>query len=129
MRNHVSGLSLYFNHLPVQAEARCYLSLTKALKAVKVKLRNPEVEVGRFRVIFPVVLESGSYLELDATAGCKQYDERGGLVSEAKPRGQIPLLATGDTPLRFTCEGPSGLAARAHVTVITHGNPVAPSGE
>ena len=106
VRRHVSGLNLYFNDLPAQAEATCYFSQIKALKAVKVKLRNPAVQIGGRRIAFPGTLESGAYLELNSASDCKHYDERGTLLEEVKPQGDIPLLAAGDIPVRFACEGP-----------------------
>jgi len=117
---------LYLNNLPPQVDVTCYLSPIKALKTVKVKLANPSVEVNGQRLVFPLTLESGAYLECDAGAGYRQYDERGALLSQGRPLGSSPNLSPGANRLCFACEGPAGLAARADVTVISYGSPLSP---
>jgi hypothetical protein len=69
-------------------------------------------------------LEGGSYLELDPATGCKHYDERGLLLGDVKPQGEMPILAAGQNRVKFACEGPPGLATRAEVTLISYGPPL-----
>jgi hypothetical protein len=123
VRNHVSELNLYFNNLPPGEGVTCFLSPIKALKAEKVTLRNPSVAVGGRRVVFPVALESGAYLELTSPADCRLYDERGALVRQFHLEEEVPLLAAGANQVTFACEGPKSLHARAKVTVISCGEP------
>ena len=123
VRNHVSELNLYFNNLPRGENVRCYLSPIKALRVAEIELRNPSLEVGGKRLVFPVALRSGSYVEMLSPSDCRHYDARGALVGKVAPRGEIPTLAPGDNEVRFTCEAPRGYHARASVTVITAGQP------
>ncbi len=123
-RNQMINLSLYYNELPPDQEVRCYLSQIKALPTAKVKLRNPSVTIGGKKIVFPVALESRCYIEFNSLADCKLYDERGALVQQVQPRGEVPRLAAGDNQLKFACEGPEGFSARAKVTVITCGKPL-----
>jgi hypothetical protein len=96
----------------------------KALPVVKVKLANPTVSVGDRKLVFPVALESGQYIEMESATDCKLYDERGALIQQVTPQGDVPRLASGDNALTFTCTPPEGHAARANVTVITLGEPL-----
>jgi len=120
---HGDGLNLYFNNLPAHDSVTCFLSPIKALPTKKVTLRNPAVEISGRRITFPVALESGAYLEFESESDCRLYDERGALIRRIQPRGERPLLASGENQVHFTCKGPEGCRARANVTVISHGEP------
>ena len=120
IRGHVSGLSLYLNNLPPTQGATLLLSPIKALPTVKVKLANPTIRVGGKAIVFPVSLESGAYIEFASKGDCKLYDERGAIVQNVEPQGEVPALASGGNDVTFACEGP---AARAVVTVISQGEP------
>ena len=121
IRDHVSALKLYFNNLPPGETVTCMLSPIKALQTVKAKLRHPAVIVNGRQIVFPVTLESGCWLEFTSSADCKLYDERGAMVQHVKVDSEVPTLAAGQNELRFACEAPPGLRARAKVTVISSG--------
>ena len=126
VRSHVSELNLYFNLLPPGAEAACLLSPPKALGVRKIKLTNPAVEIAGKRIVFPVTLESGCYIEMESPSDCRLHDARGALVRKITPQGAPPLVPAGPSPATFTCQPPaSGLRARARVTLITTGKPLA----
>jgi hypothetical protein len=119
----VSELNLYYNDLPPQESVTCFLSPIKALKTEKVTLRNPSVQIGDRDVVFPVALESGAYLELTPPSDCRLYDPRGALLRRLQLEGEVPFLASGENRVKFLCEGPQGLHARAKVTLISYGEP------
>jgi hypothetical protein len=136
IRDHVSELNLYVNEVPPQDGIACHLSPIRALRTAKVKLQNPSVEIGGKRLVFPVALESGSYIEFASPTDCKLYDERGAVVQDVKPQGDAPTLAAGDSQVKFACDGAPVPAAppgkgqpagpyrpRARVTLITAGEP------
>jgi hypothetical protein len=124
MRQHVTGLNLYFNNLPARQEVACDLSPIKALRTVKAALSNPALEIGGRRLLFPVTLASGDYLEFDPAAGGIHYDQRGAILGKVTPEGPPPRLAPGKNQVQFACLGPKGLAARAEVTLISYGEPL-----
>jgi len=124
IRDHVSALNIYYNNLPPKAAVRCVLRPIKALPVVKVVLANPALTVGGSKLIFPVILESGQYIELESPTDCALYDERGALRRKLAPQGDLPRLAAGDNRIAFTCGQPADAPARAHVTVITQGEPL-----
>ncbi len=120
----VSKMTLYLNNLPPGEEATCCLSPVKALRTRKVVLHHPTVTVGDKRLVFPVDLESGMYLEFESPDDCRVYDERGNLLQWLKPQGEVPSLASGENRLAFSCRGTEGFRSRAEVTVITSGPPL-----
>ncbi len=126
IRSHLSALNLYINEVPAKGSATCFLSPIKMLPTVSVKLTNPTIELNGQRLVFPVSLQSGWYLEFDGSEEAVVFDERGAVVQKLKPEGQPPQLRTGQNQLRFSCQGPDGLHHRAKITVISYGEPIGP---
>jgi hypothetical protein len=122
--NRVGGFSVYCNDLPPRQEVRCFLGPVKALPVVKVKLGNPAVVINGRRIVFPVTLESGQFIEYEGPADCRWHDERGAIIQRITPQGDPPNLAPGENPVSFTCDGPAGYNTRAQITVITQGPPL-----
>ena len=91
---------------------------------LKVKLSNPTLVIGGQRLVFPVTLESGQFIEYEGPADCRLHDERGAILQRITPRGDEPKLASGENPVSFTCDGRTGYNTRARVTVITQGPPL-----
>ena len=69
IRHSVSALTVYYNNLPPKEGVRCYISPIKALPERKARLVNPTVNVNGGKIVFPVVLESGQYIDLSPNAG------------------------------------------------------------
>lgn len=123
IRSHVNALNLYCNHLPPRGELKCRIGPIVAVPVVKVKLANPAITVGGHKLVFPVTLESGQYIEMESAADCRLYDERRALIQQVTPQGGVLTLAPGGNPVAFSCAPPEGHAARANVTIITQGDP------
>ncbi|MCS7305425.1 MAG: hypothetical protein NZ602_10015 [Thermoguttaceae bacterium] len=124
IRSHVSALHLYINEVPAKGSTTCLLSPIKVLPTVAVKLTNPTIELNGQRLVFPVNLQSGWYLEFYGQDEAVVFDQRGAVVQKVKPEGQTPILRSGENRLRFTCQGPEGLSHRAKITIITYGEPL-----
>jgi len=124
IRSHVSALNVYCNNLPAGGNLKCSIGPIVAVPVVKVKLANPTIAIGDKKLVFPVTLESGQYIEMESATDCKLYDERGALIQQLSPQGDVPTLASGDNGIAFTCGEPEGHAARANVTIITLGEPL-----
>lgn len=117
IKEHTSGLNLYFNNLPPGQTATCYLGPIKALPVRKTTLERPALSLNGQRVEFPVAMPSGSYLEV-GRSGAVLYDERGArLQSLTLPA--MPRLRPGANQIEFTSATP----ARAKITLITQGAP------
>jgi len=117
----VASLGLWYNHLPANGKAVCCLSPIRAVPLVSATLVNPVVTIGGKRIVFPVKLKSGSYLEFHSPSDCKAYGPKGDLIGPVKLQGDVPTLRSGDNPVTFTCDGPTDVSARARVTVICKG--------
>ena len=89
------------------------------------KLSNPTVTIGGQRVVFPITLESGQYVEYEGPGNCCVRNERGEILGRIAPQGEIRALAAGDNAIGFACEGPAEVQARANVTLISQGQPLA----
>ena len=108
LRNRVGGLNIYYNNLPPSENVKCFIGPVKALPAVKVRISNPAVAIGAGRIVFPVTLESGQFIEYEGPEDCRLHDERGAILQRIKPQGNVPTFAPGENPVRFTCDGPAG---------------------
>jgi hypothetical protein len=121
----VESLNLYYNNLPARGSARCYLSPIRALPTVKTKLCNPAVTVGGKRIVFPVEVESGCYLEFRSMDDCKLHGPKGELLADVRPQGEVPTLEPGENQVTLQSDLPSGPTPRAYVWLITQGEFVA----
>jgi hypothetical protein len=124
LRNRVGSFSIYYNDLPPNGEVKCFLGPVKALPVVKVQINNPTVVIGGQPIVFPVTIESGQFIEYEGPADCRWHDERGAIVHQITPQGDVPELAAGENAVSFTCTGPAEYNTRVKVTVITQGPPL-----
>ena len=127
IRHAVSGLSIYYNNLPTNEEVQCYISPIKVLPVRKIRLVNLTVSVNGKRIVFPVTLESGQYLEFFTSSECQVYDERGKLIQKVTPQGEVPEVVVGDNEIVFSCKQIEGPNARAAVTIVLEGKPISSS--
>ncbi len=120
--SHVHALNLFYNNIPAKGMVACELSPVRALPAVKAKFRNPSVAIAGKTVVFPVEMESGSYLEFYSMSDCRLYGPSGELICSVQPCGDVPRLETGANAVRFSCEPPAGLNPRARISVVNYGD-------
>lgn len=118
----VAALGLWYNHLPPGQRAACYLSPVQALPLVSAKLVRPAVSIGGQRIVFPVEIESGCYLECQSAEDCYLYGPQGQRLRSVVPEGDLPSLEAGANEIRFACGDPAGASPRANVTVISFGD-------
>lgn len=118
--SHVEWLHLWLNNIGVGQKVTCYLSPVKALPLISSKISRPAIMVGGKTIVFPVEIESGSYLEFNGPDDCRLYGPKGDLMQHVKPEGEVPLLAPGENEIMFHCEK-STVRARANVAIISQG--------
>ncbi len=123
--NAIERLAVWYNNLPPGKQATCHISPIKAIPLVSGKLINPTVTIGGRTITFPVEISSGSYLELNGPTDCKLFGPKGEVLAEVKPQGPLPTLSAGANEVKFTAGSPDGLSARANVTIISQGKPLA----
>ncbi|MGV8135717.1 MAG: hypothetical protein AB2L20_10915 [Mangrovibacterium sp.] len=117
----VNKLQLWYNNLPGGKEVKCLIGPVKALPMVPAAIENPSVSIGGEKVVFPVRMESGMYLELNSPDDCKLYGSKGELLGEVALEGKIPYLIPGENEVSFLCAGPKDVNPRVQVTVISEG--------
>ncbi|MFC1452374.1 hypothetical protein ACFLSJ_03410 [Verrucomicrobiota bacterium] len=115
----VAHLGLWLNNLPPAEAVACRVSPIKALPLVEAVLRNPAVTINGTTVVFPVELETGSYIEFLPSADCKVYGKEGEPICEVQPEGPPPVLRPGRNTVAFTCEPEAHVNPRAKVTIIS----------
>lgn len=118
----IDKIQMWYNNIPEGKEISCFVGPVKALPLVSATIENPTVTIGGEKIIFPVSMESGMYLELNSASDCKLYGPKGELIKEVAVAGKIPSLLSGDNELSFTCDGPKGVNARVQLTVISEGD-------
>ncbi|MFH1741842.1 MAG: hypothetical protein ABIH23_22790 [bacterium] len=118
---HTEKLNVWCNDVPLQKEVECWIGPIKALPLVDITIENPTLTVGNQKIVFPVELQTGQYLEFYSLEDCKLYGKKGELLGEIRPRGGVPRLLQGENPITFTCDGPADVNARARVTVMSRG--------
>lgn len=118
IRSNTSSLSIYYNNLPVGDPVQCRIGPVVAVPVRKVKISDPSLEMNGSKIVFPIVLESGQYLELESLDRCTIFDERGTRLSSITPKGDVPIFKPGDNRVNFSCVAPEGFQARTKVTII-----------
>lgn len=120
----VASLGLWFNNLPPGQRAACSLSPVRAMPLVSTKLTRPAIALGGKRIVFPLEIESGCYLEFRPPADCQLFGPDGQPIRKVVPEGEVPWLEPGGNELRFDCGAEPGVSPRANVTVISFGEPL-----
>lgn len=121
--SNIDKLQFWYNNLPGKKEVRCLIGPVKALPAVPLTIENPEITLNGERLVIPVKMESGMYLELLSPADCKLYGPKGELLQEITLESKLPSLIPGDNKITFSCTGTKDVNTRVQVTVIGHGKP------
>ncbi len=116
----VHRFHLWYNNVPVGCTVTCYLSPIKALPLIKNQISRPSITVGGRKIVFPVTLESGFYLECFGPDDCRLCGPKGELIRQVRPEGEIPILEAKDNAIMFGC-GESTLRPRANITIIMQG--------
>jgi hypothetical protein len=122
--NKVDRLQLWYNNLPAGKEVSCVVGPVKAIPMVTGTIENPSITIGGEKVVFPVKMESGMYLEFSSFSDCKLYGSKGELLKEITPTGKNPDLVNGRNEITLSGDAPAGINARVQVTVIGEGKPL-----
>jgi hypothetical protein len=120
----IDKLQIWYNDLPAGKPVSCVIGQIKALRMVPVTIQDPCIMIGGEKLVIPVSMESGMYLELGSQSDCKLFGPKGELLKEVEIKGKVPLLKGGDNEVSFSCKGPASVSPRVQVTVISEGNPL-----
>jgi len=116
---HVNEINVWYNNIPRGESVQCYISPIRALPVVKTHLTNPRITIGNQSLLFPAVVESGQYIELDADLSCRLRNEAGAVIGKLLPKKETATfaLAAGRNALALTGDAPAIPRPRARVTV------------
>ncbi len=121
----IDKLQFWYNNLPNKREVTCLIGPVKALPTVPLTIENPEVIVNGEKIVIPVKMESGMYLELLSPTDCKLYGSKGELLQEITLESKVPSLTSGDNKISFSCASSTkDVNTRVQVTVIGYGRPL-----
>ena len=123
--NEIDKLQFWYNNLPAGKEVSCVIGPVKALPTTSLIVDNPEIIINEKKLVIPVRMESGMYLELLSPTDCKLYGSKGELLQEITLKDEIPSLEPGNNKLSFSCTNyATDVNTRVQVTVIGHGEPL-----
>lgn len=122
--NSIDKLQLWYNNLPADKDVKCTIGPVKALPMVPVDINNPSISIGTMKIVFPVKMESGMYIEFKSFSDCKLYGPKGELIKEIVPEGNVPVLSSGNNEIVFSCGDTGDISSRVQVTVISEGDPL-----
>ena len=119
---HISQVAIYLNNLPVGKSVEVTLSPVMALPTQSVVLKNPTLVLNGQTLALPLTLASGDFAEIEPDGLCTHYNAKGDPLASVRPV-TLPLLRVGENAIRFDCERPQGVSARAEVTINAFGTP------
>lgn len=120
----VDKLQIWYNNLPSGKQVETLIGSVKALPIVTSTIVNPEIMIGNEKIVFPVSMESGMYLEFKSATDCKLYGPKGEFIKEVQVQGKVPMLSAGENQVSFGAEPKSGVKPRVQLTIITEGKPL-----
>lgn len=118
----VDKLQLWYNNIPAAKEVECHVGPVKALQMVSAIIENPAIIIGEEKIVFPVKLESGMYLEFKSESDCKLYGPKGEFLKDVAIQGKAPVLKKGSNQISFICESSGDVNPRIQATIISEGD-------
>ena len=119
---HISQVAFYLNAIPAGGIADVTVSPVMALPTRPAVLKHPTLTVNGKTLSLPFALASGDFLELEPDGLCTLHNDQGVPLARARPEA-LPFLRAGENAIRFDCERPPQVSARAEVTVNSLGVP------
>lgn len=120
----IENLQFWHNKLPEGKEVNTVIGPVKAIPMITGTVENPSVTIAGEKIVFPVKMESGMYLEFRSLNDCKLYGSKGEFLGDVNPQGAVPELKKGNNEILFSGEGSGTCNTRLQVTVISEGLPL-----
>ena len=121
---HISQVAFYLNDLPPGESVDVTVSQVMALPTQAVVLKHPVLTLNGRALALPLTLASGDFAEVEPDGLCTHYNDKGDpLARVVCAAGERPTLLSGVNAVRFDCERPQGVNARAEVVFNTFGVP------
>lgn len=118
----IESVGIWYNNLPENEQVKSVIGPIKALSMVACTVKNPTLIINGEKLILPVQMRSGSFLEFKANNDCMLYGPKGEVITKVTLDGAIPALSAGDNHIRFSCDTVDGPSPRIKLTIISHGD-------
>lgn len=122
---HIERVSIFLNNIPANGETKVEIGNLDVYPHAKANISNLIVSVNGKKVVMPVELQSGEYLELESNGQGLKFSEDGTLVQRFTPVSdkQWPQLAEGGNSIELEAKSLNEFSPRAEVTLFTYGKP------
>jgi len=120
----VESISIWYNNLPKGQKTECVIGPVKALPMVACTVKNPAIAINGRKIILPVEMRSGSYLEFNEDNDCVLYGPKGEEIKKVILDGDVPMLLAGENQIRFSCDAVGEPAPRIKLTIISMDKPL-----
>ncbi len=122
---HICQINLLLNAIPAKGRVDIVVGPLLALPVLKGELTDLTLTVNGKRLLIPVTMTSGDYVELEGPDGAARFAENGTLIQRFTPQypDGVPVMKTGGNTLAFSATCDKGSSARAMVTAVTLGEP------
>jgi len=117
----LESVSVWLHHLPPHRETRLGLGKIQAVPVRAAPVKNPRLTINGQAIVFPVNLDSGSWIEGVRIDNCHAFGPKGEPLGRVVPRGEWPGLAAGANSVVFDCDEGGQAKPRARVTIWSAG--------
>jgi hypothetical protein len=115
----IAAVNFRWMRHPAADPVKCTIVLVEALAETESVLKNPEISIGVARMVIPMTLTTGDYLEFWGEGPGRVFN-RNGVQLSAVEMPKLPMLSTGENRISLNIDG----ATPAKLTTILLGEPL-----
>lgn len=119
--NCIDKLQIWLNNLPAGKEVNIEIGTIKALPLVENTIENPVIQIGENKLIFPVTMKPGMYMECSSAEDCSLFDAKGVYLKRVEPIGTL-TARTGVNRVLWKVASTEAVTPRLEVAVRTKGD-------
>lgn len=119
---HINKIQFWYNNIPTNKSVRILLTEVKALPLVTDEIKNPTITINGEKIIFPITMKSGMFLEFQSATDCKLYGNKGEFLQNVSVLGNVPTFKAGNNKVSFNCDNSLNINPRLQISIISEGN-------
>jgi hypothetical protein len=116
----IVAVNLRWMRQPIRP-VKCTIILVEALAETESVLKNPEISISGAKIVLPVTLKTGDYLECWGEGPARVFNRNGVQLSTVEVP-TLPMLSAGDNRISLSIDG----TASARLTTILLGESLKP---